>query len=117
MDSDNNLTSDGGDTTGTIGETGDKPLLGDWNGDGRTKVGIYRSSAGLFAEDYNGDLTWNQGVDRAGVFGSPGGRPVVGDWTGTGVIRVGVFFGINYLLRIMLRAARYSGLSLIPPCP
>ena len=71
-------------------------MLGDWNGDGRTKVGIYRSGVGMFAEDYNGNLTWDNGVDRAGVFGAAGSTPVVGDWTGTGITKVGVFYGNGY---------------------
>jgi Cysteine-rich secretory protein family len=96
LDSNNNLTLDAGDTQGTIGQAGDTPLLGDWNGDRRTKVGIYRSSVGMFAEDYNGNLVWDNGVDRAGVFGAAGSTPVVGDWTGTGVTRVGVFYGNGY---------------------
>ena len=96
LDSNNNLTLDAGDTQGIIGQAGDTPLLGDWNGDGRTKVGIYRSGVGMFAEDYNGNLTWDNGVDRAGVFGAAGSTPVVGDWTGTGFTRIGVFYGNGY---------------------
>jgi len=96
LDSNNNLTLDAGDTQGIIGQAGDTPLLGDWNGDGRTKVGIYRSGVGMFAEDYNGNLTWDNGVDRAGVFGAAGSTPVVGDWTGTGITKVGVFYGNGY---------------------
>lgn len=96
LDADNNQTLGAGDVTGTLGQAGDTPLLGDWNGDGKTKVGYYRSNAALFAEDYNGNMTWDAGVDRSGVFGSAGSTPVVGDWDGTGVTRIGVFFGAGY---------------------
>jgi hypothetical protein len=44
-------------------------LVGDWSGSGTVKVGIYRPSGGLFAEDYNGNLVWDQGMDRAGALG------------------------------------------------
>src|SRR5215469_7475763 len=37
------------------GIPGDIPITGDWSGSGTTKVGIYRSSNGLFLLDYNGD--------------------------------------------------------------
>jgi hypothetical protein len=39
-------------------ETGAIPVAGDWNGDGRTKVGLYIPSYGWWYLDYNGDGVW-----------------------------------------------------------
>jgi hypothetical protein len=36
LDIDNTLTISGGDSFGVIGQAGDTPLLGDWNGDSKT---------------------------------------------------------------------------------
>jgi len=97
LDVDNTLTISGGDSFGVFGTNGDTPLLGDWNGDGKTKVGIYRATGGIFGLDINGNLTFD-GLDKGGVLG-PGGAgvtPVVGDWDGTGITRVGIFYGLGY---------------------
>jgi hypothetical protein len=69
------------------------PIVGDWNGSGTTKVGVYRSSNGLFILDYDGDgqLTAADKVCNFGVGAEPGDLPVVGDWNGTGTSKVGVF--------------------------
>jgi hypothetical protein len=75
------------------GIAGDITITGDWNGDGRTKVGIYRSSTGLFILDYDGDRQFT-GADRVynlGVGTQAGDVPVVGDWNGSGTSKVGLF--------------------------
>ena len=93
-DDNGNLAIDAGtDLDGFIGTSGDLPVLGDWNGDGRTKVGIYRPSNSLFGIDYNGNLTWDNGTDRSGIYGAPGDTPIAGDWDGTGTTRIGIFRG------------------------
>ena len=67
-----------------FGNPGDKPVVGDWDGDGIDEVGLYRESTGLFY--------WRNTLD-AGIasgeilFGDPGDRFVAGDW--------GVINGVN----------------------
>ncbi len=70
------------------------PLLGDWNGDGRTKVGIYHK--GVFYLDYNGNGKFDgsgEGLDRVYRFTAPlaGDVPIVGDWNGDGRTKIGIF--------------------------
>jgi hypothetical protein len=79
--------------------TGVTPMLGDWNGDGRTKIGIYYY--GSWYLDYDGDGLWDGGVnDKAYTFGwfDPAVTPVVGDWTGTGTTKIGIFFNTYWFL-------------------
>jgi hypothetical protein len=55
-------------------------VAGDWNGDGRLKVGVYRN--GWWFIDYNGNLLWDA-TDSSRVFnfgGAPGDMPVSGSW-------------------------------------
>jgi hypothetical protein len=75
------------------GIAGDVPLIGDWNGDGRAKVGIYRATSGLFLLDANGDGQFGAGdlVYNLGVGIEAGDIPVVGDWNGDGRTKVGLF--------------------------
>ena len=50
----------GGDSFIALGgQTGDVPVVGDWNGDGRTKVGIYRN--GFWILDTNGNGVFDAG--------------------------------------------------------
>jgi hypothetical protein len=72
-------------------QAGDVPVVGDWNGDGRTKVGIFRQGF-LWLLDYDGNGVFEQGSDRAYEFGGIAGDvPVVGDWDGSGFSKIGVF--------------------------
>ena len=84
-----------------IGMNGDIPLVGDWNGSGTSKVGLFRPADGTFYLDANGTGTWEGcGVDRCLQIGLNGDIPLVGDWDGTGLSKVGVFRpsdGIFYL--------------------
>ena len=75
------------------GIPGDIPITGDWNGSGTTKVGVYRSSNGLFILDYDGDgqFTAADKVYSLGVGTQPGDIPVVGDWNGDGTSKIGIF--------------------------
>jgi len=68
-----------------------KVVLGDWNGGGTKKVGIYDSATATWLLDYNGDGIYTPGVDKYFSWGSPGDIPVVGDWNGTGTTKVGTF--------------------------
>jgi hypothetical protein len=70
---------------------GDVAVTGDWTGDGRTKVGIYRASTGQWFLDANNDGVFNGGDFTYGFGGIAGDVPVVGDWNGVGKSCVGVF--------------------------
>ena len=73
-----------------LGQGGDVPVTGDWNGDGRTKIGIFRN--GLWLLDMNGNGRWDgDQVDRIASIGQAGDKPVVGDWNGDGRTKVGAF--------------------------
>jgi Divergent InlB B-repeat domain len=72
---------------------GDLPVVGDWNGDGTTKLGLFRPSTGQWFLDSDGNKSWNSCANDRCVdaFGSPGDRPVVGDWNGSGKSSIGIF--------------------------
>jgi hypothetical protein len=70
----------------------DLPITGDWNGDGRGKIGIYRQ--GVWYLDKNGNGQWDGcGTDLClGPFGGfDMDVPVAGDWVGDGVTRIGIY--------------------------
>jgi len=72
-------------------QAGDIPVVGDWNGDGRSKVGYFRQGF-LWILDYNGNGVYEPGVDKSYVYGGVAGDlPVVGDWTGTGTGKIGIY--------------------------
>src|SRR5262249_2225458 len=52
--------------------------LGDWNGDGRMKLGVYRN--GLWFVDYAGKNGFDPATYRVYAFGLPGDLPVLGRW-------------------------------------
>jgi hypothetical protein len=70
------------------GQQGDIPVVGDWNGDGTTTIGIYEPDTG----------TWklrNTNAPGAPDYlfaygGAPGTVPVTGDWDGNGTTTIGV---------------------------
>src|SRR5258708_37404542 len=80
-----NYTGDGsGSSAGNrdfaFGQAGDVPVVGDWNGDGKAKAGIFRS--GLWALNYNGDEDGFSASNHYYSFGPPADGPVAGDWNG-----------------------------------
>ena len=81
----------------SLGRTGEIPVSGDWNGDGRQKVGLY--VGGTWLLDYNGNGVWDgPDVDKLLYFGGPDYIPVVGDWNGSGTAKVGVYHNGTWLL-------------------
>lgn len=65
-----------------------RPYVGDFDGDGRTGIGLYdRSTGSFFLRNTmdGGDADWTIG------FGAPGGLPVVGDWAGKRMATIGVY--------------------------
>jgi hypothetical protein len=74
-------------------QAGDLPVVGDWNGNGVSQVGLFRPSSGEWFLDFNNNEKWD-GCGRdlcVTAFGSPGDLPVSGDWDGTGKSKIGIF--------------------------
>lgn len=75
-----------------FGPSGSRAVVGDWNGDGRTKIGVYVPSTALWYLDFDGSLSWNAAVDKIlGPFGLSSDLPVAGSWNGGLTARIGVF--------------------------
>ncbi len=80
----------------SFGQQGDIPLAGDWNGNGKVKIGVFRS--GSWYLDYPGTGSWigcgapgDPTKDACFSFGQQGDIPLVGDWNGNGKVKIGVF--------------------------
>ena len=105
VDRNGNGNWDGCTVEGCLGPFGgyaqDKPVTGDWNGSGATKIGIYRRDP-VHNLSYwyldNGNGQW----DGCGTFptqdlclGSFGGYaqdiPITGDWNGSGTTKIGIY--------------------------
>src|ERR1017187_7079932 len=71
--------------------------VGDWNGDGRTKLGVFRcpqSGAGActWVLDMAGKFAYDPATAKALSYGLPGDTPVVNNWNGTSnVDQIGVY--------------------------
>jgi hypothetical protein len=75
---------------GWKGNSGDIPIIGDWNGDGKDGIGIFRPSSGIWSLDSNENLAW-EGSDNSLSWGLSGDTPVIGDWNGDGKDGIGIF--------------------------
>jgi len=69
------------------GEAGWTPIVGDWNGNGNTKIGIYKF--GSWYLDSNGNRVWDSGDKELLYSTQLYTTPVVGDWNGDGNTTVG----------------------------
>ena len=58
------------------------PVTGDWNGAGRSKIGVFRPRTGEWLLDLNGNNQWDDcGIDLCLTdFGDVGDIPVAGKW-------------------------------------
>jgi VCBS repeat-containing protein len=71
-----------------FGNPGDKPFVGDFNGNGEETVGLHRESTGLVYFR----LTHTQGAsDSQFIFGDPNDRLVAGDWNDNGAYSPALF--------------------------
>jgi hypothetical protein len=77
----------------SFGQPGDLPVVGDWTGSGKTRMGVFTPSTGQWRLDKNGNRKKDKcGQDNCIVsFGLPDDLPVVGDWDGSGKDKIGVF--------------------------
>ncbi len=69
------------DVTYFFGNPGDKPFVGDFDGNGTDTIGLHRESTGLV---YFNNIHTSKPADSQFVFGDPGDRIVAGDWNGDG---------------------------------
>lgn len=78
------------DLTVFFGSTGMKPVVGDWNGDGRDTVGVYDPVAGAF---FLRNANSNGSADMTIFFGPANSTwiPLAGDWDGDGADGVGLY--------------------------
>jgi hypothetical protein len=75
----------------SFGEPDEVPVVGDWDGSGMTRLGVFNPNTLLWKLDQNADDVWEDGVDLlVGPFGQAGDHAVVGDWTGSGTTTIGV---------------------------
>jgi hypothetical protein len=61
------------------GLTGDYPIVGNWFGTGRKRIGVFRS--GQVILNVSGTNVFQSGIDFFGSFGLNGDLPVIGLWT------------------------------------
>jgi hypothetical protein len=68
------------------------PVTGDWDGDGKTEIGVYDPATALWYLDFNGSGSWDgTPTDRTYWHGFAGIVPVTGDWDGDGITEIGVY--------------------------
>jgi cysteine-rich secretory family protein len=65
---------------------GDYPVVGDWDGNGTTTIGVYRN--GYFYLRNSNTMGFAEVVFP---FGTPGDQPIAGDWNGDGIDTIGVY--------------------------
>jgi hypothetical protein len=84
-------TSDGGNPHIIMdyGGTGDVPVVGDWNGDGDSDIGLFRPSDSQWR-------LWSDADEFVFRYGDdPTDLPIVGDWDGDGTATAGIFRPAN----------------------
>jgi hypothetical protein len=85
----------GEEITVEFGQPGDLPVVGDWDGDGVTTVGVYRQGQFLLRNSNRpgpADIVVN--------LGEAGDLPLAGDWDGDGQVTVGVYSPTKGLFRL-----------------
>jgi len=87
-----------------FGNPGDKPFVGDFNGDGIDTLGLHRESSGLvyFRNSHSQGF-----ADFSFIYGNPGDRIIAGDWIGQGFDTVGIYRPSN--LTFYLRYSNTTG--------
>jgi len=78
--------------TSPFGLSTDRPVTGDWNGDGTDDVGFWRPSTRQFYLDANGNRRWDGTIGGdvlTSAFGLKTDSPLAGDWDGDGTDEIG----------------------------
>jgi hypothetical protein len=83
-----------GDQEVAYGQAGDRPLVGDWDGDGVQTIGVQRGNRFLLS-----DSNLSPATAYAFTYGDDGDVAVAGDWDGDGVDTVGVYRSGSWYLR------------------
>jgi hypothetical protein len=91
FDRNGSYSFDSSDPFRSFGLAGDQPVAGDWTGNGKVRIGVFRG--GLWYLDLNNNGQWDgvAGGDGVFAFGLPGDTAVVGDWNGDGRTKLGIF--------------------------
>ena len=84
MNGDNQWTAAGDGNPVAFGSAGVTPVVGDWDGTGKTELGYY-SNGTWWLDTSTGVEQFSFGFTGPNVF------PVVGDWNGSGKTEVGVY--------------------------
>ncbi len=71
----------------TLGEIGDLPVVGDFNGDGIDNIGVFRQGVWLLDSDGDGRFTR---ADRRVQLGEAGDRPLIVDLDADSIVELGV---------------------------
>lgn len=85
-----------------LGQTGDFPVAGDWDGDGVDGIGVHRRSNSFFFLT-NQINTFTPSIEYIAWVGVPDDVGFAGDWDGNGIDGVGVFRptnGVTYLKNV-----------------
>ena len=77
LDSNGNFVWEVSDKSLSWGLPNDAPVIGDWNGNGTSKIGIFRPSSGIWSLDSNGNYAWEIS-DTSLSWGLPNDKPAVG---------------------------------------
>jgi hypothetical protein len=76
------------------GSSGDVPVVGDWDGDGISTVGVVQAGAWLLRNSNSAGRP-----DLSFIFGQPGDIPVSADWDGNGTDKPGMVRRDSWLLK------------------
>lgn len=92
----NSNTSGPADIVTQYGDPSWRPVVGDWDGNGTTTLGLFMPDAGSLGEPGRSCFALNNslsGVDKDTLifFGLTGDLPLAGDWDGDGVVTIGVY--------------------------
>ena len=94
-----------------FGNPGDKPFVGDFDGNGIDTVGLHRESTGLVY--FRNTLTTGVAHSQF-IYGDPGDVLVAGDWDGDGDDTVAVYRPSNGLLYVKLNNTQGYADAAIP---
>jgi hypothetical protein len=94
-----------------FGNPGDKPFVGDFDGNGVDTVGLHRESTGLVY--FRNTLTTGIAHSQF-IYGDPGDVLVAGDWDGDGDDTVAVYRPSNGLLYVKLNNTQGYADAAIP---